>query len=313
MPTEFATVPDAGATPLEYREAGEHREAGVERRTPLAPGLYIVSTPIGNLGDMTLRAIDTLRGVDGILAEDTRVTTVLLRHFGIRTPQVAYHEHNGARLRPKLLARLQAGAKLALVSDAGTPLISDPGFKLVAEARAAGVNVVAVPGASAVLAALAVAGLPTDRFCFCGFLPTKPGPRRAELAILAKVPATLVFYESPRRTSEALADMLAILGGRAAVVARELTKHFETVREGTLAELAAEFAGQDAPKGEIVIVVGPPDAEAAAVSATRLDEAIRAALATHSMKDAAEIVSAATGLPRRQVYARALELGKDQR
>ena len=306
MPTEFATLPAGGL------RAAENRQAGAERHPLLAAGLYIVSTPIGNLRDMSFRAIDTLHGVDGILAEDTRVTSVLLRHFGIRTPLVAYHDHNGARLRPNLLARLQAGAKLALVSDAGTPLISDPGYKLVAEARAAGINVVAVPGASAVLTALAVAGLPTDRFCFCGFLPNKPGPRRAELAILAKVPATLVFYESPRRVADALADMLAILGGRAASVARELTKHFETVRAGTLAELAAQFAEEEAPKGEIVIIVGPPTAEAAALDASKLDDAIKAAMAAHSMKDAAEIVSAATGLPRRQVYARALELGRDQ-
>ncbi|MBV1706887.1 MAG: 16S rRNA (cytidine(1402)-2'-O)-methyltransferase [Hyphomicrobiales bacterium] len=305
MPTDFATLP------ADRLRAIDKVSAGVERQPVPAAGLYIVSTPIGNLRDMSLRAIDTLQGVDGILAEDTRVTSVLLRHFGIRTPLVAYHDHNGARLRPNLLARLQAGAKLALVSDAGTPLISDPGYKLVSEARAAGINVVAVPGASAVLAALAVAGLPTDRFCFCGFLPNKPGPRRAELATVAKVPATLVFYESPRRVAEALADMLAIFGPRPASVARELTKHYETVRAGTLAELAAQFGEEEAPRGEIVIVVGPPGAEATALDASKLDEAIKAAMTAHSMKDAAEIVSAATGLPRRQIYARALELGRD--
>ena len=306
MPTEFENHEEMHAT------TAHPPVSPGESRPVLAAGLYIVSTPIGNLRDMSLRAIDTLRGVDGILAEDTRTTTVLLRHFGIRTPLVAYHEHNGARLRPKLLSRLQAGAKLALVSDAGTPLISDPGFKLVAEARTVGITIVPVPGASAVLAALAIVGLPTDRFCFCGFLPTKPGPRRAELAAFAKVPATLVFYESPRRTAEALVDMLAILGPRPAAVARELTKHYETVREGTLAELAAQFAGEDTPKGEIVIVVGPPGDEAEEVSQAKLDQAILAAMAHHSMKDASEIVSAATGLPRRQVYARALELGKSR-
>ncbi len=279
---------------------------------PIAPGLHVVATPIGNLQDISFRALATLAAADAVIAEDTRVTRHLLAHYGISTPLVAYHEHNAATMRPHLVARLVAGAKLALVSDAGTPLISDPGFKLAQEALAAGVKVTSVPGPSAVLAALVVAGLPTDRFFFEGFLPHKSGPRRARLAELAPIPGTLVFFESPRRLSESLVDCLAALGDREAAVARELTKLFETVRRGTLSTLAAEFAQEEPPKGEIVLLIAPPGAGAREAAAADLDAQIELALACHSVKDAASVVSAATGQPRRQVYARALQISSGQ-
>lgn len=274
----------------------------------LEPGLHLVATPIGNLKDISFRALSTLAAADAVIAEDTRVTKTLLAHYGISTPLVAYHEHNAKVIRPHLLARLEAGATLALVSDAGTPLVSDPGFKLVQDALEKGVHVTSVPGPSAVLAALVVAGLPTDRFFFEGFLPHKSGPRRARLAELAQVPGTLVFFESPRRLAEALADCAAVLGRRDAAIARELTKMFESVRRGPLDELAAALAKEEPPKGEIVLLVAPPEAGAAQLAAADLDSRIEQALTAHSVKDAASVVSAATGQPRRQVYARALEL-----
>ena len=193
---------------------------------PIRPGLHVVATPIGNLGDISFRALATLAAADAVIAEDTRVTRILLAHYGIATPLVAYHEHNAHEMRPRLLARLREGAALALVSDAGTPLVSDPGFKLVADAVAENIAVTSVPGASAVLAALVVAGLPTDRFFFEGFLPSKSAARRARIAELAAVPGTLVFFESPRRLTETLDDVAAVLAAAEAAVARELTKHF---------------------------------------------------------------------------------------
>jgi 16S rRNA (cytidine1402-2'-O)-methyltransferase len=275
---------------------------------PIRAGLHVVATPIGNLGDISFRALATLAAADAVVAEDTRVTKILLAHYGIATPLVAYHEHNAAIIRPHLLARLENGAALALVSDAGTPLVSDPGFKLVAEAVAAGIEVVSVPGASAVLAALVVAGLPTDRFFFEGFLPAKSAARRRRIAELAAIPGTLVFFESARRVAESLADLARVLGPREAAVARELTKHYETVRRGRLDELAAALAAEGPPKGEIVLLVAPPDATAPPVGDEELDERLGRALATLSVKDAAVVVAADTGLPRRQVYARAIEL-----
>ncbi len=274
----------------------------------LAPGLYIVATPIGNLGDVTLRGLAVLGAVDALACEDTRVTAKLLARHGLRVPLLSYHEHNAERMRPKLLARLAAGERIALVSDAGTPLVSDPGFKLVTAAIAAGVTVVPIPGPSALLAALMVAGLPTDRFLFAGFLPARAGPRRQALAELAAVPATLVFYEAPSRLAESLAAMIAILGDRPAAVARELTKLHEQVVRGSLAELAARYAAAGPPRGEIVVVVAPPSADAA--PAFDLDAALRAALATMRTAEAASAVAVASGLPRRVVYARALALGQ---
>jgi len=276
----------------------------------ISPGLHVVATPIGNLGDISFRALSTLAAADAIIAEDTRVTRKLLAHYGIATPMIAYHEHNAAVMRPHLVARLEAGAALALVSDAGTPLVSDPGFKLVADAVARNIPVTSVPGASAVLAALVVAGLPTDRFFFEGFLPHKSAARRTRIAELAQVPGTLVFFDSPRRVAETLADLHAVLGERDAALARELTKHYETVRRGTLGSLAAELAAEEPPKGEIVLLVAPPGEEAA--GAADVDAQLEIALRKHSVKDAAALVAAETGQPRRKVYARAIELGATQ-
>ncbi|MSP83954.1 MAG: 16S rRNA (cytidine(1402)-2'-O)-methyltransferase [Alphaproteobacteria bacterium] len=273
----------------------------------LAPGLYIVATPIGNLGDVTLRALAVLGAVAAIACEDTRVTAKLLARYDLRVPMLAYHDHNAERMRPRILARLGGGAAIALVSDAGTPLVSDPGYKLVQAAVAAGFPVVPLPGASALLAALMVAGLPTDRFLFAGFLPAKEGQRRQALAELSPVPATLVFYETGGRLGPALAAMAQVLGDRPAAVARELTKLHEEVARGTLAELAERYRAV-APRGEIAVVVGPPGA--ADAPAFDLDTALTDALATMRTAEAAAMVAAASGLPRRTVYARALALVK---
>lgn len=293
----------SGAEPSHFTAFGLKAEA-----EPLAKGLHVVATPIGNLGDISLRALATLAAADAVVAEDTRVTKKLLAHYGIATPLVAYHEHNAAVMRPHVLARLNEGAALALVSDAGTPLVSDPGFKLVSEALAQGMAVTSVPGASAVLAALVVAGLPTDRFFFEGFLPQKSVARRQRIAELSAVPGTLVFFESPHRVAETLTDLAAVLGPRQAALARELTKHFETVRRGSLPELAEALAAEPAPKGEIVLLVGPPSADDAKIPAADLDSKIGKALETLSVKEAATVVAAETGQPRRKVYARAIEL-----
>ncbi len=276
----------------------------------LAPGLHIVATPIGNLGDISLRALATLAGADLILAEDTRVTKVLLAHYGISTPLSAYHEHNAELVRPRIMAKLAAGGKLALVSDAGTPLVSDPGYRLVEDAVAAGISISAIPGASAVLAALVLAALPTDRFFFEGFLPPRTAARRARLTELAQVPGTLVFFESPRRVAEMLADASAVLGKRPAAVARELTKMYENVRRGLLPELAASYIGEDAPRGEIVVLIGPPELAEAGLVGDLVDEKLRVALAHKSLKEAVADVTAETGQPRRKVYARALEISR---
>ena len=293
----------AGAAASSYTAFGLKAEA-----EPLAPGLHVVATPIGNLADISLRALATLAAADTVVAEDTRVTKKLLAHYGIATPLVAYHEHNAAVMRPHLLARLASGAALALVSDAGTPLISDPGFKLVTAALADNIPLTAIPGASAVLAALVVAGLPTDRFFFEGFLPAKSVARRQRILELAAIPGTLVFFESPHRVAETLADLHAVLGPREAALARELTKYFETVRRGSLADLATTLAKEPAPKGEIVLLVAPPSADVAIPDAADLDVKISKALETLSVKEAATVVSAETGQPRRKIYARAIEL-----
>jgi 16S rRNA (cytidine1402-2'-O)-methyltransferase len=277
----------------------------------LSPGLHVVATPIGNLGDVTLRALATLAGADVVLAEDTRLTKRLLAHYGIATPLEAYHEHNAERVRPRLLARLREGASMALVSDAGTPLVSDPGFKLVEAALADAIMVTGAPGPSSVLAALMIAGLPTDRFFFEGFLPQRPAARRARLTQLAAIPGTLVVFESPRRLAAMLADAAAVLGERATAVTRELTKLFEEVRRGTLAELAHAYAQEETPKGEVVVVIaGPGEDMGPAQAGESLDARLAAALQGHSLKEAVARVAADTGLPRRQVYARALELSR---
>jgi 16S rRNA (cytidine1402-2'-O)-methyltransferase len=273
----------------------------------LSAGLYIVATPIGNLADVTLRALAMLAGADAILAEDTRVSRTLLTRYGIETPLSPYHEHNAAEARPRAIRRIAGGEALALISDAGTPLISDPGYRLVAEAVALGLPVTAAPGPSAALAALCLAGLPTDRFYFEGFLPPRRSARRERINALAAAPGTLIFYESPGRLADTLADLALELGPRRAAVARELTKLYEEVRRGALDKLAAEYAGGEAPRGEIVIVVGPAEARAP-ISEDALDRDIIEALAKLSVKDAAAAVAAKHGLPRRRVYARALAL-----
>jgi len=273
----------------------------------LEPGLYIVATPIGNLGDVTLRALATLAAADLVACEDTRITSRLTRRYAIAAPLLAYHEHNAARQRPRLLSALADGKAVALVSDAGTPLISDPGYRLVEEAVAAGHAVIPIPGPSAVMAALTGAALPTDTFLFAGFLPPRQAARRKRLAELATTPATLVFYEAPQRLGAALADMAGVLGAeRQATVARELTKTFEEFRRAPLGELAAHYAG-DAVKGEIVIVVAPPGA-GAAPDAANVDAMLREALREHGVAEAATLVASQSGLPRRQLYSRILEL-----
>lgn len=291
------------ANPSAYAAFGLRAEA-----QPIEPGLHVVATPIGNLGDISFRALATLAAADAIVAEDTRVTRTLLAHYGITTPMIAYHEHNAKAVRPQLLARLREGGKLALVSDAGTPLVSDPGFKLVAEAVEDGVKVVAVPGASAVLTALVVAGLPSDRFFFEGFLPHKTTARRARAAEIAAIPGTLIFFEAPRRLAAMLADLADILGDRPAVIARELTKKFEQVRRGSLRDLASQLSAEPPPKGEIAVLVAPPDPSAQGQSDADVEDRLRVALQTLSVKDAAAKVAAETGRKRRDLYARALAL-----
>ncbi len=294
----------SGRPPSAFTALGMRAEA-----TPIGPGLHVVATPIGNLGDISLRALGTLAAADAVLAEDTRVTKTLLAHYGVTTPLVAYHEHNAEEMRPKVLARLRAGEALALVSDAGTPLVSDPGYKLVEAAAEEGLKVYAVPGASAVLAALVVAGLPTDRFFFEGFLPPRSAARQERLEALKAVPGTLVFFESPRRVAEMLADAGAVLGDRPAAVARELTKFYETVRRGGLLSLAQAYAQEDTPKGEIVVLIGPPASGAeVAVDDSAVDAALQKHLARMSVKDAVAVVVQETGLPRKRVYARAVAL-----
>jgi 16S rRNA (cytidine1402-2'-O)-methyltransferase len=275
----------------------------------IAPGLHIVATPIGNLGDITLRALATLAGADLIACEDTRVTRKLLDRYAIATPLTPYHDHNAAAARPKLLRRLAEGAAIALVSDAGTPLVSDPGFKLVRAAQEGGHVVTALPGASAPLAALTVAGLPTDQFFFAGFLPPKQAARRARIAELARIPSTLVLFETAPRIAATLADLAAGLGGREAALCRELTKMHEEIRRGDLATLVQSCAASEV-RGEIVLVIAPPQGPQRP-SADDTDSLLRQALARVSLKDAVGEVADATGLSRRELYQRALALAKE--
>jgi 16S rRNA (cytidine1402-2'-O)-methyltransferase len=296
---------DRTARGRRYTLAGQAIEA-----PRLAAGLYLVATPIGNLRDITLRALEMLAAADLVACEDTRVTRKLFDHYGLSAPLMPYHDHNAETARPKILARIAAGDAVALVSDAGTPLISDPGFKLVRDATAAGLAVTAAPGASAVLMALTVAGLPTDRFFFEGFLPSRSAARRTRIAELARIPATLVLYESGPRLADALSDLAEGLGARAAAVCRELTKLHEEVRRGTLETLARDYAAGAETRGEIAIVIAPPDAPAPS-GAEEIDALLRAALTRVSLKDAVAEVAAATGEQRRAVYSRALELARN--
>ena len=272
---------------------------------PVAPGLYMVATPIGNLRDITLRALDVLAGADVVLAEDTRVSGKLLAAHGISAKLERYDEHAAARVRPRILAALAGGARIALISDAGTPLVSDPGYRLAIEAVAQGSAVFPIPGASAVMAALTVAGLPTDRFLFAGFPPPKSAARRTFLEELAAVRATLIFFEGASRLAASLADMAEVLGPRPAAVARELTKLHETVIRGPLDVLAAD-PRLDAPKGEIVVLVGPGHHVQATPETA--DAALAEALTRVGPAEAASEVAKALGLPRRDLYARALAL-----
>ncbi len=290
----------AGAVkPDEISDAGAASKAGQ---------LTLVATPIGHRGDITLRALMTLAQADLILCEDTRVSGALLKAYGIARPLLAYHDHNESARVPELVARLQAGAQIALISDAGMPVLADPGFRLVQACREAGIGVTLCPGPAAVLSALTISGLPPAPFLFAGFLPPKSGARRKLLAQWADVAATLAFYEAPQRLAESLADMAAVYGARVAVVARELTKLYEECRCGSLPELAAHYAAMP-PKGEIVVLVGPP-LVAEALSDDRLATLLAQALAEGSLRDAVEAVTAQSGRARAEVYALALKLKK---
>jgi 16S rRNA (cytidine1402-2'-O)-methyltransferase len=295
------THPPATDTPAE-RVASELAR---QLAQPLEPGLFLVPTPIGNLGDMTLRAIAVLAGVDLIYCEDTRHSRVLLDHFGIRKPVRPYHEHNAAAERPRILEALAKGQRIAMITDAGTPLISDPGYKVVREAIEQGARIEALPGASAVLTGLTVAGLPTDCFLFAGFLPTKDQARRSRLAELAAVPGTLVFFESPSRLAPSLQAMADVLGTRELAIARELTKRFEEVKRGTATELAA-WASAGEVKGEIVILVGPPEAREA--TDADINAGLEEALQDMSLRDAARVVAEDLNVARSRVYDLGLKL-----
>ncbi|MFZ5778810.1 MAG: 16S rRNA (cytidine(1402)-2'-O)-methyltransferase [Pseudomonadota bacterium] len=295
---------------MEGNERSQASEGQASRKPPLAPGLHIVATPIGNLRDITLRALDVLGEADLVACEDTRVFAKLAGHYGIRAPTVAYSDATQDAAEPRVLRALAEGKRVALVSDAGMPLISDPGYRLVRAALARGLVVTAVPGPSAVPVALALSGLPTEKFFFGGFLPAREGERRRAIAAAAAVPATLVFFEAPHRLAAALRDLAELLGSRPAAIARELTKLFEEVRRGPLDDLARHYEAHPDVKGEIAIVIGAPE-EAAAPAAGVLDEALRAALAGASTRDAAAEVAARYGLKRRDVYARALELRRE--
>lgn len=294
----------ADSSPRSFAVAGQLVSA-----PKAAPGLYLVATPIGNLGDITLRALETLAGVDVVACEDTRITRRLMERFSISATLTQYHEHNAEQARPKILERLAQGGSIALVSDAGTPLISDPGFKLVREVSAAGFDVIALPGPSSVLAALSVAALPTDRFFFEGFLPSKQVARRTRLAELSRIDATLVMFESGARVQGSLHDIAGLMGTREAAICREMTKLHEEVRRATVSELAA---GADAleTRGEFVLVIGPPAADAG-MSDGALDDLLRSALARGSVKNAVAQAVDVCGRPRRDIYARALALSKD--
>ena len=275
--------------------------------------MYVVATPIGNLRDITLRALDILASADIVLAEDTRHTGKLLNAYGLKAELRPYHDHNGARARPSILRDLAAGKSLALVSDAGTPLISDPGYKLVCEVTASGHSVTAIPGASALTAAMSVAGVATDRFLFAGFLPPKSAARKTAFQELAGIQSSLVFYESGPRLADMLADAGAVLGDRPSAVARELTKLHEEVRRGSLRELAVHYANASAPKGEIAVLIGPPDEGAGKPDGDTLDSLVREALeAGESVSALSARLAGEFGLVKREVYARALAL-KDER
>jgi 16S rRNA (cytidine1402-2'-O)-methyltransferase len=279
---------------------------------PLAPGLYLVATPIGNLSDISLRALAVVARADLIAAEDTRHSRKLLSHYGIKGGLTPYHEHNAEKERPKLIARLRAGFSVALISDAGTPLISDPGYKLAREAVAERLNVTSIPGPSAALAALTSSGLPTDTFLFAGFLPVKGGPRVKRIEELKEIQATLLFFEAAQRLPKSLADLADVLGSRAAALAKELTKLHESVTRGTLPELAGSLPQGSELKGEFVIVVAPPNRDEALASDDAILAALRDALAGASFRDAVRTVAENFKLKRSRVYELGLTLAREQ-
>ncbi|QKP78650.1 16S rRNA (cytidine(1402)-2'-O)-methyltransferase [Methyloligella sp. GL2] len=283
-----------------------------EAEKPLLPGLYLVATPIGNLADISLRALAVLAKADLVACEDTRHSGRLLSHFGIAAQLTPYHEHNASKARPALLAKLEKGARIAVISDAGTPLISDPGYKLVREALDAGISVTAIPGASATLAALSSAGLPTDSFFFAGFLPPKSAARKARLGELKSVPGTLLFYETASRLPAMVADLASVLGDREAALAKELTKLHETVSRGRLNALAVELSETSSLKGEYVVLAGPPGEEAE-IGDADIAEALKRELATSSLRDAARSVAAALKVKRSRVYQLGLSLTGEER
>ena len=274
----------------------------------LEPGLYIVATPIGNLGDMTIRALATLAAADTVLCEDTRTTAKLFERYGLRSPLQPYHEHNAAKVRPALLSRLKDGARIALVSDAGMPLVSDPGYRLVREAAEHGIAVTTCPGASAVLTGLALSGLPTDRFAFFGFMPQRAGERSRLFAEIAALRATLIFFESPHRIVETLEAIAAALPDRPVAVTRELTKLHEEVLRGAAAEVASTLGARPSVKGEITLLIGPPDPDAVTHSNEDVSDAIAEAVETMPASKAAAEVAKRFGLAKKDIYARILAL-----
>jgi 16S rRNA (cytidine1402-2'-O)-methyltransferase len=303
--TIVPTVPEQPRSSLVTRVSVDLARLMAE---PLEAGLYLVATPIGNLADISLRALTVLARADVIYCEDTRHSLTLTGHFGITTHLTPYHEHNGERERPKILSQLADGRRIALISDAGTPLISDPGYKLVREVVDAGHRVWSLPGASAPLTALTVSGLPTDAFFFAGFLPARSTARKTRAKELASVPATLIFFEAPSRMAEALADLAAVYGPRPAAVARELTKRFETVSRGTLTTLAAAFCAEDA-RGEYVIMVGPP--LIVAVTDAMIADRLVTALETMSLRDASRAIAEDLSIPKSRVYDLAIKQRND--
>ena len=294
--------------------APESSDRGGESKPPAGPsppGLVLVATPIGNAADISARALAVLAGANMVACEDTRVTAKLFAVHGLKTPMLPYHEHNARSQRPKLIRRLKDGETVALVSDAGMPTISDPGYKLVAACINESIAVSCIPGASAVTTALALSGLPTDRFFFQGFLPNKKPKRRRVLSALAAIPGSLVVMESAKRLATMLADAHQCLGIRDAAVTRELTKRFEEVRRGSLDELATHYAEAGPPKGEVTVVIGPPDSATLEIDPAALDEMLLDMLANASVRDAANAIATETRLARRTVYQRALELNKE--
>jgi 16S rRNA (cytidine1402-2'-O)-methyltransferase len=300
-----ASKPDRGTTPAADAAAGL-QPAEASPQTEPAPGLYLVATPIGNLADITLRALAVLRGADRIFCEDTRVTAKLLARYGIATPLASYHDHNAEQVRPVILTSLRRGERVALVADAGTPLVSDPGYKLVREAIAENLPITAIPGPTAAVTAVILSGLPPDAFLFAGFLPPRQAARRRALARWAAVEATLVFYETTPRLAGSLADMAEVLGNRTAAVARELTKLHEGVRRGRLADLAAHYRLAGPPRGEAVVIVGPP--ERREPDQAEIDERLRTTLSELGVREAAAKLASETGRSRGELYRRALAL-----